>query len=194
MTVMAWHFIEKRGVLRHGTPAADPAGIERYSGEPDVGLCGLHASTSAVEAVWMCDSRRILRRVECGGRMDTRGTLVSCTERNVLWTVDATDALADFHIYVWDESLNRAEENGIAVDPACRKYLDTRRAWLRGEISRAEHWAAFMAQGGSYLDLVDRGVFLDWFVFADELERRLLGLASIAAIAASVAAALEVKQ
>lgn len=169
---LAWHFLKERGQLRGGSPAADPAGVERFEGELRLCKAGLHASISALDALVFAPGA-IIRRVECLGDVVSEPDKLVCSERRVLWTADATETLHEFACWCAERALDRQEAAGCRVDPRSRNAIAVKRAWLRGEATDATLAAASAAAREAARDAASAA---ERAVQSAELERRLLAL------------------
>ena len=94
-STLAWHFVSADRKLRDGNSVA-PGYV--YAVDPDeLSLCqwGLHASVRPLDALRYAPGP-IICRVECRGRVLHDTDKLVCSEREVLWMADATDALRGF--------------------------------------------------------------------------------------------------
>ena len=122
----------RRGdTLRDGR-AIPPDGMTLIHGGP-LGMCisGLHASRHIIDALIYAPGQTVCR-VRCGGRVVESEDKLICTERTILWRLDATDIL-------------RATARRVALDvihlwdapDVVRRYLET-----GDESIRAPAWDA----------------------------------------------------
>ena len=91
--IRAWHFTNGR-VLRDGKKWR-VGNTERHSGKLELCQSGLHASRNILDALKYAPGTMI-RRVECGGRIEEEYDKLVCAERKVLWAYDAKKVLHHF--------------------------------------------------------------------------------------------------
>jgi len=93
MSILAWHFVG--ATLRDGRPV--PADGETLVHDGPVVICksGLHASRSLLDALQYAPGATLCR-VRCGGVVTEDGDKLVCTERTILWRIDAVPVLRAF--------------------------------------------------------------------------------------------------
>jgi hypothetical protein len=141
--VLAWHFLAEDRCLRYGDGRVVEAG-QTLAAEGDLELCenGMHASIRPLDALGYAPGP-ILCRVRLGGEIIHGGDKAVARTRTVLWMVDATRALHEFACWCAERALTVA---GVE-DRRCWRAIESKRAWLRGEISDDELDAARAAAG-----------------------------------------------
>ena len=104
--VLAWHFVG--ATLRDGRPI--PADGETLRHDGDLVLCetGLHASVRLINALSFAPGETLCR-VRCEGRIIHDDDKLVCSERTILWRINATDLLREFArrcaldvVHLWD--------------------------------------------------------------------------------------------
>ncbi len=91
--LLAWHFVGRK--LRNGQPVPEDGEVLRHDGELVMCNEGLHASVRAVDALSYAPGA-IACRVKCGGVIVHDDDKLVCSERTILWRVDAEEMLRDF--------------------------------------------------------------------------------------------------
>ena len=198
--VLAWHFVaEKDGkpVWRDG--ASLKVGRLSTVTSP-LKLCqvGLHGSERPIDALQYAPGPWV-ERVEHLGEI-LRGTDKLCSsERRTLWVADATRTLHEFACWCVRETPLKDGRKvwDLLIDERSRKAIETKEAWLRGEVAwekvaaagaaawvaagaaaGAAAWdAAGAAAGAAAWDAAGAAAWVAAGAFQNaELERRLLAL------------------
>jgi len=149
-----WHFTDG-WKLRDGSPLV-VGKTYRHDGRLVMCESGLHASERIVDALSYAPGA-VVSRVECGGDIVTDSNKLVCSERSVLWVIDATNVLHEFAC--------RCAEDALALvatpDPRLVAAIAAKRAWLHDEIdddelaaARAAARAAWDAAGDAAGDAV----------------------------------------
>ena len=161
-TTLAWHFVGN--TLRDGAPI--PADGVKLTHHGPLKICesGLHASVRLIDALKYAPGVTLCR-VECSGTINHQNDKLVCSERTIIWRVDAEDFLRLFArqcaldvIHLWnapdvvrryletgDDSLRAAARNAAAAVSAAawaaRAAADA--AWdAAWDATRAAAWAA----------------------------------------------------
>jgi hypothetical protein len=94
----AWHFCIKDGdriLTNKGRLVVTIGETIRHEGKLKMCFSGLHASVRAIDALSYAQGN-IACRVECGGEIVRGDDKIVCSERTVLWAVDAEATLRHF--------------------------------------------------------------------------------------------------
>ena len=108
---------------------------------------GLHASRRAIDALKYAPGALVRRVVISGGVVEGDDKLIG-RKRRELWRVDATATLHEFACLCAEDALKVAK----VEDPLCFAAIAAKRAWLRGEITDSELYAARAAARAAAMD------------------------------------------
>ena len=137
-----WHFLPPSRRLQYGDGRKVVAGKTlRVEGTPVVGVCGLHASARAIDALINAPGP-IACLVTLGGEIFYGADKSAGQERTCLWMIDATDLLREFACEVAWVALREEREAGREPDQRSWAAIEIARRFLRGEGSEAELDAA----------------------------------------------------
>ncbi len=89
----AWHFVSDK--LRDGRDIPENGVVLKHEDKLKPCKSGLHASIRLIDALWYSPGSTICR-VECDGEILQQEDKLVCSERTILWRVDAEDLLRDF--------------------------------------------------------------------------------------------------
>jgi len=151
MIKTAYHFLPDDRKLRFGDDKRIVEPGMEFSVNPDkLKLCsyGLHASIKPLDALTYAPGS-VLTKCELSGKILESGDKLCAEKRKVLWVFDASDLLHTFACDVAEDALSKIKN----PDPRSLKAIETKRAWLIGEVTgeqlraaysaadRAAHWA-----------------------------------------------------
>ena len=127
-TILAWHFTD-------GPKLRDGQLLERktYHVEPPLELCkhGLHASRKIVDALRLGPGLTV-SRVRCSGEIVEGEDKLVCSDRTVLWSVDAKDM-----ILLWCAACaERAVKREKNPDPRSVAAIEAVRDFVAGKITK----------------------------------------------------------
>jgi len=117
-----WHFcriVDGHPVLRDGSPAAAPGGVEHYAGKLAICRAGMHASRRAIDALDNAPGPWV------------RLVTLCATKRHIIASADATMVLNEFSCCATEVELLILEEE----DRRSWEAIEAKRAWMRGECS-----------------------------------------------------------
>jgi hypothetical protein len=155
-TWTGWHFLPADKRLQHDDGREVVVGkwmraSEKgpHGGRPVLGEDGMHASPGPLQAL-ECAPGPIVCLVELRGDLvvgDDHHSTAVARERRAIWMADATRVLHEFALWCAEEELQLIE--GATRDDAAlkevavsRKCLAIKRAWLAGQATEAEVFAA----------------------------------------------------
>lgn len=142
--ILAWHFTGEK--LRDGRPIPTIGEVLHHEGPLVLCESGLHASRNILHALEYAPGP-LLHRVKCGGEIIKDYDKLVCSERAILWTIDAKKILRKFACL-------------CALDVACmwnmpdivRLYLKTCDEGLRDAARAAAGAAAWVVAEGAARD------------------------------------------
>lgn len=138
-TILAWQFVGD--TLRDGRPIPADGVKLKHKGKLKPRVSGLHASIRLIDALQYAPGSTLCR-VECGGKIEHDDDKLVCSERTIIWRVDATNFLRLF-----------ARQCALDVLPlwnapdVVRQYLETGDEGLCAA-ARAAVWNAARAAAG----------------------------------------------
>lgn len=133
-----WHFLPADCRLTHGDGRLVQVGETlTVPKRPLVGIYGLHAASKAMDALEYAPGP-VVCRVTLGGNLHHNNSLSAGSERTVVAMADATPVLHEFACWSAEQALHLTGD----AEPTCRKAIETKRAWLRGEATDADLAAA----------------------------------------------------
>jgi hypothetical protein len=143
----AWHFLPADRCLRWPLPGEtkrrliEPGSVVEFVGQLDMCAAGLHASVNLWDALEYAPGP-VVCRVECGGAIIEGNDKLVCTQRRVLWMVDAEMALRDHARWCARRVMRLWTPPDVVV-----RYLQTGREDLR-DAARGAAWNA--ARGAAW--------------------------------------------
>ena len=147
----AWHFVNN--TLRDGRPIP-PDGVKLIH-DGDLVMCesGLHASKNILDALKYAPGN-VVCRVEVGGKIIKGDDKLVCSERTILWRVDAEDVLRKFARLCALDVINLWNAPAVVVD-----YLKTGNNEIRDAAMAAAMAAARAAARGEALAITRIGMW-----------------------------------
>jgi len=135
-----WHFLPADGCLAHCETKIKVKAGEHYFVEPPIIACenGLHASARALDALRHAPGS-IVERVILSGEIVLHGEIVlrtnkaAASERTVVKLEDATNTLHEFACQCAEDVLHLCDKPVEA-----KNAIDTKRRWLRSEVTDCE--------------------------------------------------------
>ena len=146
-SIHAWHFLRDDGTTGNGGCKPEPGGTETWDGPLVICQSGLHASRRAIDALKYAPGA-LVRRVVISGKVVEGDDKLIGRKRRELWRVDATATLHEFACLCAEDALKVAK----VEDPLCFAAIAAKRAWLRGEITDSELYAAMDAAWATAMD------------------------------------------
>lgn len=132
----AWHFVGD--TLRDGRPIPADGETLVHDGPLEMCASGMHASVRIIDALQYAPGDTVCR-VECGGTIVQGDDKLVCTERTILWRVDAEAMLRDFARRCALDVINLWDAPDVVVE-----YLRTGDESQRAA-AKAAAWAAASA-------------------------------------------------
>ena len=142
--ILAWHFVSDDGKLRNpvnGITHVEPGLVLERKGKIHMCVSGLHASRKLLDALQFAHGA-LLCRVRCSGDVIENHDKLVCSQREILWTLDATDYLHEFACQAAEYAIKRS---GVKPDPCSVAAIKAKRDWLAGKISDKKLEAAWAA-------------------------------------------------
>lgn len=134
--VLAWHFLQSDGylgLLHHGKRIKPRARQTlRYNGPLSLCKSGLHASVDLLDALTYSPGN-VICRVQCGGKIIHGDDKLVCSERKILWKLDATRTirtLHEFNLWCTDQVLRAERKAGRKPDKCLLEAIKLKRKWL----------------------------------------------------------------
>lgn len=90
-TVLAWHLLDGND-LRDGRAALADGELLTHYGDVTPYRSGVHASEDILDALQHAVGGTLCR-VECGGNIVRRVDVIACSERRIVWRIDALPVL-----------------------------------------------------------------------------------------------------
>lgn len=132
--ILAWHFASS--TMLDGSSLEAPGGTEVYDGKIKLCKSGLHASVDIMDALRYAPGE-MLRRVLCYGDVLKSNDKIVASRREIIFEVDASQALRLFARMVALEVFKKHFS-----DPIVEEYLKTGREDLRTAAQSAARFAA----------------------------------------------------
>ena len=155
--LLVWHFLRQDWGTDSGSIKTKIG--ETYHVEPPIEICsnGLHGSRKVLDALGY-SAGPVLTLCEVWGEFNEQSDKIVAEYRRPLWGNDISHELNEWACCNADVALLVAEVD----DPRSWNAIEAKRAWLRGEISDEELWAAAWdaARDAQQIDLESRMVEL----------------------------------
>ncbi len=133
----AWHFTADK--LRDGRDIPQEGIALKHEGELELCKSGLHSSARLIDALQYAPDS-IICRVECGGEIIQGKDKLVCSQRTILWRVDAGDLLWDFSRWCAHQVID-----GWDCPNIVRKWIETGDEKVRGKAYSAARSPAYSA-------------------------------------------------
>ena len=140
---LGWHLLDESRTLQHTDPPVTVEAGQTYSTTGRLELCatGMHASKRALDCLDFA-SGTVFCQVELIGKRIDDDRKSCAQKRKVLWMVDAKMILHEFACRCAEQALDIVQQQGGTVDPRSRAAIAAKRAWMRGEMTDTELFAA----------------------------------------------------